>query len=128
MKVRAEIMALPERDRLAAALDLIDELTGQGEVEILAIMRRFGLSPKEAAILSFLNARAGRVCSRDAIFTHVWGDCDVDSKIVDVYLSRIRPALPDRDLIENKWGIGWTLRAALDLSGDARAGDVQVAA
>lgn len=53
--------------------------------------QRLDLTPKEFAILSLLARRNGEVLSRKAISEQVWDmDFDVETNIVDVYVSRLR--------------------------------------
>lgn len=126
MRLRDEIMALPEGDRLAAALDYLEAVTGQAEARIVALQARFGLTRTEAAVLSVLDARAGRVVSREAIFLAVWGEAEVDMKIVDVVLCKLRRRLPE-GTVRTAWGRGWSLDVPLDAAAGVSAGG-QVAA
>jgi DNA-binding response OmpR family regulator len=72
------------------------------------------LSGREYALLEFLIHRAGQVVTRDQLREHVWGDADVWSNVVDVYIGYLRQkidAASNRPLIQTVRGIGYSLRA-----------------
>jgi DNA-binding response OmpR family regulator len=72
------------------------------------------LSGREYALLEFLIHRAGQVVTRDQLREHVWGDADVWSNVVDVYIGYLRQkidAAANRPLIQTVRGIGYSLRA-----------------
>ena len=71
------------------------------------------LSGREYALLEFLIHRAGQVVTRDQLRDHVWGDADVWSNVVDVYIGYLRQkidASSNEPLIHTVRGIGYTLR------------------
>jgi DNA-binding response OmpR family regulator len=52
------------------------------------------LTPREFALLAYLIAQAGRLCTRDQILNHVWGlDFDTGTNMVDVYMYFLRKKL-----------------------------------
>jgi two-component system OmpR family response regulator len=76
---------------------------------------RLDLRPREYALLEYLMRNAGRVVSRTAILSHVWGySFDPHTNAVDVLVSRLREKL-DRDfetkLLHTVRGAGYVLRA-----------------
>jgi DNA-binding response OmpR family regulator len=109
MALRAAIMALPPGDRLEAALDLIDDLTGASVAAVLALRQRYGLTSREAAVLEALNRASPRALGRESLFLAVWGhDSEAGDNIVDVYITKLRAKL-GRDVIRTVWGSGWVL-------------------
>jgi DNA-binding response OmpR family regulator len=107
--LREAILALPPQERLGAALDLIDDLTGASVAAVLALQQRYGLTQREAVVLEALNRASPRALGREPLFLTVWGhDSEVGDRIVDIYISRLRAKL-GRDVIRNVWGSGWVL-------------------
>ena len=71
-------------------------------------------SAREYALLEFLMYHAGQVVTRDQLREHVWGDVDVWSNVVDVYIGYLRQkidATSNQPLIQTVRGIGYSLRA-----------------
>jgi two-component system OmpR family response regulator len=73
------------------------------------------LRPREYALLEYLMRNGGRVVSRTAILSHVWGyNFDPHTNAVDVLVSRLREKL-DRGfevkLLQTVRGAGYVLRA-----------------
>ena len=107
--LREAIMALPPDDRLGAALDLIDDLTGARGAAVAALSRRYRLTPKEAELVATLNAAFPQVLGREPLFLRCWGhDSEVNDRIVDIYVMKLRAKL-GRDAIRTVWGLGWVL-------------------
>jgi hypothetical protein len=52
------------------------------------------LTPTEADIVAVLLMNRGKVVTKLDLFEAVWGDADIDMKIVDVYACRMRAKLP----------------------------------
>lgn len=72
------------------------------------------LSGREYSLLEYLIYRAGQVVTRDQLREHVWGDADVWSNVVDVYIGYLRQKIDadsEQPLIHTVRGIGYTLRA-----------------
>ena len=107
-KYRAELRGL--RDRLAAAEAEVQYLR-----EILLSDKKFpeewGLTGKEAGILSFLSEVP--IGSKGAIYAALYqletGGKEVEIKIVDVFICKLRPKLPAFLKIETVWGQGYKL-------------------
>ncbi len=107
--LREAILALPPQERLLAALDLIDDLTGANGAAVLALRQRYGLTSREAEVLDALNRASPRALGREPLFLAVWGhDSEAGDRIVDLYILRLRAKL-GRDVIRNVWGSGWVL-------------------
>jgi two-component system OmpR family response regulator len=75
--------------------------------------RNLILTAKEYALLEYLGIHAGRVMGREEIAEHVWdGDFDVFSKLIEVYIGRLR-RIVDREgdvkLIHTIRGSGYIL-------------------
>jgi two-component system phosphate regulon response regulator PhoB len=66
----------------------------------------------EFRLLRFLVEGRGRVRSRDALLTEVWGySTDVETRTVDTHIKRLRDKLgPAGDAIETVRGVGYRLR------------------
>lgn len=124
MTIRAQIMGLPVsvEEKLFAALDVIDDYTGGRSQQLDRVRHITGLPARPARILLMLNAVAGRVVTREQIMIalHPDGDGPESDKSVDVYVSRIRKALPPGVAIEPVWGEGYRLTERIDF--DAMAG------
>jgi DNA-binding response OmpR family regulator len=76
--------------------------------------QRLDLRPKEYDLLYFLAQNRGRVFSRDALLSHVWGlEAYIDERTVDVHVRRLRKALaavdPDARVILTEWGVGYRM-------------------
>lgn len=107
--IRSRVMALPEAERLDYALDLLDEMAGQRDERIGAIMLQYGLTRIEAMIASVLDARHPAIVSREMMMTAVWGhDASVSDKLIDVFICKLRAKM-GRDAIATLWGQGWRL-------------------
>jgi DNA-binding response OmpR family regulator len=106
---RATGVAEPTRLELGPlTLDLLTREVKRGDVPL-------DLRPREYALLEYLMRNGGRVVSRTAILSHVWGyNFDPHTNAVDVLVSRLREKL-DRDfdakLLHTVRGAGYVLRA-----------------
>jgi len=106
---RATGVAEPTRLELGPLrLDLLTREVKRGSVPL-------DLRPREYALLEYLMRNGGRVVSRTAILSHVWGyNFDPHTNAVDVLVSRLREKL-DRDfedkLLQTVRGAGYVLRA-----------------
>jgi DNA-binding response OmpR family regulator len=72
------------------------------------------LTPREFDMLYLLLARSPNVVSKDAIFNVVWPiDSDVDTKIIDVYVCKLRNKLgldAEVGFLKTVWGRGYQVR------------------
>jgi len=75
--------------------------------------KRIHLGPTEFRLLRFLMERPTRVFSREQLLDRAWGrDVYVESRTVDVHISRLRKALNisgSKDIIRSVRGSGYTL-------------------
>jgi DNA-binding response OmpR family regulator len=72
------------------------------------------LRPKEYDLLCFLAGQPGRVFTREALLSQVWGqESYIDERTVDVHIRRLRAKLadiaPDEEIILTEWGVGYRL-------------------
>jgi DNA-binding response OmpR family regulator len=76
--------------------------------------RELNLTPKEFRLLELLMRRAGKVQSRDAILSGVWGhEADVELNTVDVFIGTLRrkvDSAEDPPLLHTVRGIGFCLK------------------
>jgi DNA-binding response OmpR family regulator len=89
------------------SLDLLTRLVQRGS-------ERLDLRPREFALLEYLMRNAGRVVSKTAILSHVWGyNFDPNTNVVDVLVSRLRDKI-DRPFpvkcLNTVRGVGYVLR------------------
>lgn len=113
---RDSIMALPENERLDAALSLIDSLTGDDLVSVNYFMTEYKLTTTEARIASMLNDRAGALVAKRVIHDGLYSmsnDDAADIKIVDVLICKMRKKIPD--WIETVWGAGYRANKRIDI-------------
>jgi DNA-binding response OmpR family regulator len=83
-----------------------------GEFVALAGGRPLSLTVRELQLLTALVERAGRIVSREELYTVVWGEQYRKSdRSVDVYVGKLRQkldaALPGRRLIHTHFGFGY---------------------
>jgi DNA-binding response OmpR family regulator len=71
------------------------------------------LTSREYALLEIFMQNAGRVLTRSLISEKIWSShCDVDTNLLDVYMSRLRGKLettPERLLFKTVRGVGYQL-------------------
>jgi two-component system OmpR family response regulator len=101
-----------EPTRLEVGTLSLDILTREAERD----GRRLELRPREYALLEYLMRNAGRVVSRAAILSRVWGySFDPHTNAVDVLVSRLREKI-DRDfetkMLHTVRGAGYVLKAS----------------
>ena len=73
------------------------------------------LTAKEYDLLEFLVKNSGRVYTREALLTHLWGAENTgDVRTVDVHVRRLREKIEespsDPKFIYTKWGVGYYFR------------------
>ncbi len=106
---RASGIAEPTRLEVGRlALDLLTR-------EVTREDRRIELRPREYAVLEYLMRHAGRVVSRTALLSHVWGYAfDPHTNVVDVLVSRLRDKLDSEfedKMLHTVRGAGYVLKA-----------------
>lgn len=127
MNYRNQIMALPQDERLEAALFVLEELTGRNGANLSQICRQFGLTRSEGEVVLFLNKSSPSVVRKEQIHAALYG-CKIDApdlKIVDVLVHKARTKLP-AGLIATLWGQGYYMPVALDLPNTAPKGTPEV--
>ncbi|HUL80466.1 MAG TPA: response regulator transcription factor [Vicinamibacteria bacterium] len=106
---RAGGLAAPSRLEVGElSLDLLSR-------EVVRAGRRLDLRPRERALLEFLMRNPGRVVSRAALLSHVWGySFSPHTNAVDVLVSRLRDKI-DRGfptpMLHTVRGAGYVLKA-----------------
>lgn len=80
--------------------------------ELVLEDRRVSLTPREFAVLAYLNERRGRAVSRDELLDEVWeAGQQVGSNVVDVTMRALRSKLGDEaDLLQTVHRVGYRLR------------------
>lgn len=105
-----DVLALPPRDQLLYALEIIRSLTEVSDEALTRYADDYGLTGTEAAVLDFIVMRAGKPAAKTAIYDAVWGPlAEGDPKAIDVFIHRIRGKLPDGKVIRVIWGLGYTI-------------------
>lgn len=105
--------------RLELDVDNSDNEIFQGPFKLDTYSRKFYkdekeiiLTPTEYKIMKIFMQNPGKALKRDDILKMVWGDeIDMDSKIVDVNIRRLRSKVEENsakpDYIETVWGLGY---------------------
>ena len=76
--------------------------------------RRVSLTYKEFQLLSLLASNPGRVYTREALLSQVWGyDYLGGTRTVDVHVRRLRSKIeaPGRSFVETIWNVGYRFKA-----------------
>jgi DNA-binding response OmpR family regulator len=110
VNVRAEIMKLPESERLEYAIQILEEQMALDVSPYYStIQRTYRLSRLELAIVRALNENVGKILSVNSLYARMYGlpmgDMP-DIKIVHIYLHKVRKKT-NREWIENVWGSGY---------------------
>ena len=82
--------------------------------EVSVAGRRVTLTYKEFQLLALLAANPGRVYTRDALLSQVWGyDYLGGTRTVDVHVRRLRSKIesPGRSFVETIWNVGYRFKA-----------------
>jgi two-component system alkaline phosphatase synthesis response regulator PhoP len=103
---RTEALVMPEKLRVGNL-----EINRQNYSMRVAGTEMF-LPKKEFELLAFLASNPGKVFSRDALLSRIWGEnVYVIDRTVDVHISKIREKLgPHAGLIETVKGVGYRFR------------------
>jgi DNA-binding response OmpR family regulator len=87
--------------------------------EVTVDGREVTLTAKEFALLAFLAANRGRVYTRDALLSRVWGPrYDGGARTVDIHVRRLRAKLGDVLPLETLRGAGYKLRSPSEQAGE----------
>jgi len=100
------------RDPEQATLTCRDLRMDVGRHEVRCQGKQVALTSKEFRILQTLLSSSGRVLSRDAILSKVWGeDTHVIDRTVDVHIAKLRQKIPFLvEAIETVKDVGYKLR------------------
>ena len=82
--------------------------------EVSVAGRRVTLTYKEFQLLSLLASNPGRVYTREALLSQVWGyDYLGGTRTVDVHVRRLRSKVesPGRSFVETIWNVGYRFKA-----------------
>ena len=82
--------------------------------EVAVAGRRVTLTYKEFQLLALLASNPGRVYTRDALLSQVWGyDYLGGTRTVDVHVRRLRSKVesPGRSFVETIWNVGYRFKA-----------------
>ncbi|HEY2344085.1 MAG TPA: response regulator transcription factor [Chthoniobacteraceae bacterium] len=114
-RIRALLRRSQTRSGPAPSFTMRDLTVWPRELRAERAGHAIDLSPREAAILEFLHARAGEVLDRDALLNHCWGiDYFPESRTLDQHIAKLRkrieadPANPL--IIETVRGAGYRFR------------------
>ena len=78
----------------------------------IAACNRFELSPRELMLLKVLMREPGRVFTRTELCERVWEHPhEYDTKLVEVFVGRLRKKISDPPLIQTVRHVGYTIRA-----------------
>ncbi len=82
--------------------------------EVTVAGRRVSLTYKEFQLLVLLASNPGRVYTREALLSQIWGyDYLGGTRTVDVHIRRLRSKVesPGRSFVETIWNVGYRFRA-----------------
>lgn len=101
---RMSEFATEERTKLGALI--IDKAAHEVSVE----GRKVVLTAKEFALLAYLTANRGRVCTRETLLSRVWGrDYEGGPRTVDIHVRRLRAKLGTALALETLRGTGYKI-------------------
>ena len=86
----------------------------QERYEVTVAGRRVALTYKEFQVLVLLASNPGRVYTREALLSQIWGyDYLGGTRTVDVHIRRLRSKVesPGRSFVETIWNVGYRFRA-----------------
>jgi len=70
--------------------------------------KRVKITKTEFKLLNYLMSNAGKTCTREQLLLVLWGEKDIEDRIVDTYIKNIRRILgPDNATITTVFGIGY---------------------
>ena len=96
------------------ALKVGDLTIDQERYEVTVSGRRVSLTYKEFQLLVLLASNPGRVYTREALLSQIWGyDYLGGTRTVDVHIRRLRSKVesPGRSFVETIWNVGYRFRA-----------------
>ena len=117
MGIRSKITALPKAEQLEHAIQLLEELLRTDSTTERQAFN-YQLTPKETQIILLLQARLGKLVTREALHSYIYlGQTNdpPDIRIVDSFIHRIRKILPVT--IYTEWGCGYYMLDTLPITG-----------
>lgn len=117
MSLRDEIMELPPQERLAYALEIIDEMTGSKVTQQTWAMESLNLTAMEATFFLTLNNNSPRVLSAENLLNMVWPRGEVVGSVVNVMVHKLRKK---GIKIENLHGAGYFIEDKMEI-GDSKS-------
>lgn len=116
----ARVRALGRRYAEEPALNLrVADLTFDlANHEVFRGERRIELSARELMLLKVFMREPGRVFTRTELCERVWEHAhEYDTKLVEVFIGRLRKKISDPPLIHTVRHVGYTIRRPISLSG-----------
>lgn len=119
LEVKARIKAImrrstPKSDPVSDRSELVsgDVTIDMGGRRAIISGKNINLTSKEFDLLAFLVSNPGKVYSREALLSTVWGeDYPGDARTVDVHIRRLRekiePNPSEPRYVHTKWGMGY---------------------
>ncbi|WP_246590781.1 winged helix-turn-helix domain-containing protein [Paenibacillus sophorae] len=109
------LLALTSRRRASGTLKLGGLTLEPSRRRAVRDGRDLRLTAKEFALLYYLVANSGEICSRENILRHVWGyDFHADTNVTDVYIRHLRLKVDKghrQKLIHTVRGAGYVVKA-----------------
>lgn len=104
---------LPDQEMIEEQREMIKFLTGDDPSGICELMTDFDFTPKQAKMFLILRSSLGIVVAKEAIVRRLYHGRSLDeypdTKIVDVFVCKMRKKLGDRYEIQTAWGEGYRL-------------------
>lgn len=120
IEVKARIKAILRRTQVSAPVAAsVPSVIESGDItidtdgrRIMILGQEINLTTKEYEMLLLLVTHPGKVYSRDALLTEVWGsEYPGDARTVDVHVRRLREKIEakpsDPKYVLTKWGVGY---------------------
>ena len=102
-----------------------DLLINTANYEVTVLGRRINLRLKEYELLLLLVSNPGRVYTRDALLSHIWGyEYLGGTRTVDVHVRRLRSKIedPKHTFIETVWNVGYRFHDLSTVEDDKHTG------
>ncbi len=126
---RIPILIAKVKNLLERRKSVVDDKTKENEIEVgnVKIIRDIyqcylndkpiKLSKTEFQLLEYLMMNAGRTCTREALLSVLWNEKDIEERIIDTYIKKIRKLLgDDNSKITTVFGIGYRFEKETDES------------
>ncbi|QXN72286.1 helix-turn-helix DNA binding domain protein [Rhodobacter phage RcSalem] len=103
---------VPESETVRKLSNDLKFTTGQDDQRVPRLMEEFGLTPKEARLFFILSNNPGKVFSKETLIRRLYHGQSEDevpeTKIVDVFICKLRKKLPADFQITTHWGEGYS--------------------